>query len=166
MVFELNAGRVPGPVATGVLGEEPCHHGAQRIAACLREFFNDRRFIGAAAKPAAHRVMELELPQHPKLFALRSPAGAFECKACQRRSAVSVTRACTPPLFGPVKFAYLPQHLSERELTGGKGLTEMGTLVTILLGNVMLWWRGGGSNSRPSHCERDALPAELPPHTH
>ena len=26
------------------------------------------------------------------------------------------------------------------------------------------WWRGGGSNSRPSHCERDDLPAELPPH--
>src|ERR1700744_4889479 len=25
------------------------------------------------------------------------------------------------------------------------------------------WWSGGGSNSRPSHCERDALPAELPP---
>ena len=28
------------------------------------------------------------------------------------------------------------------------------------------WWSGGGSNSRPSHCERDALPAELPPHKH
>src|SRR5206468_3239061 len=26
-----------------------------------------------------------------------------------------------------------------------------------------VWWSGGGSNSRPSHCERDALPAELPP---
>ena len=26
-----------------------------------------------------------------------------------------------------------------------------------------LWWRRGGSNSRPSHCERDALPAELRP---
>ncbi len=26
------------------------------------------------------------------------------------------------------------------------------------------WWRRGGSNSRPSHCERDALPAELRPH--
>ena len=25
------------------------------------------------------------------------------------------------------------------------------------------WWSGGDSNSRPSHCERDALPAELPP---
>src|ERR1039457_5677665 len=26
------------------------------------------------------------------------------------------------------------------------------------------WWSGGGSNSRPPHCERGALPAELPPH--
>ncbi len=25
------------------------------------------------------------------------------------------------------------------------------------------WWSRGGSNSRPSHCERDALPAELRP---
>ncbi len=39
-------------------------------------------------------------------------------------------------LFGPVKYAYLPQHLSERELTGGNGLVEMGTFVAILLGNV------------------------------
>ena len=39
-------------------------------------------------------------------------------------------------LFGPVKFAYLPQHLSEREITGGNGMVEMGTFVAILLGNV------------------------------
>jgi len=39
-------------------------------------------------------------------------------------------------LFGPVKFAYLPQHLGERELTGGNGMVEMGTFVAILLGNV------------------------------
>ncbi len=25
------------------------------------------------------------------------------------------------------------------------------------------WWSRGGSNSRPSHCERDALPSELRP---
>jgi 1-acyl-sn-glycerol-3-phosphate acyltransferase len=42
-------------------------------------------------------------------------------------------------LFGPVKYAYLPQHLSERELTGGNGMVEMGTFVAILLGQV-----GGG----------------------
>ena len=40
-------------------------------------------------------------------------------------------------LFGPVKFAYLPQHLNERELTGGNGMVEMGTFVAILLGNVV-----------------------------
>ncbi|MGY0196257.1 MFS transporter [Leptothrix sp. BB-4] len=39
-------------------------------------------------------------------------------------------------LFGPVKFAYLPQHLREQELTGGNGMVEMGTFVAILLGNV------------------------------
>ncbi|MDO9357572.1 MAG: MFS transporter [Polaromonas sp.] len=39
-------------------------------------------------------------------------------------------------LFGPVKFAYMPQALSERELTGGNGMVEMGTFVAILLGNV------------------------------
>ncbi|MFM2275894.1 MAG: hypothetical protein RL211_1766 [Pseudomonadota bacterium] len=40
-------------------------------------------------------------------------------------------------LFGPVKFAYLPQVLSERELTGGNGMVEMGTFVAILLGNIV-----------------------------
>ncbi|MEX8505079.1 MFS transporter [Leptothrix ochracea] len=39
-------------------------------------------------------------------------------------------------LFGPVKFAYLPQHLNARELTGGNGMVEMGTFVAILLGQV------------------------------
>ncbi len=39
-------------------------------------------------------------------------------------------------LFGPVKFAYLPQVLDARELTGGNGMVEMGTFVAILLGQV------------------------------
>ncbi|MGI4779939.1 MAG: MFS transporter [Janthinobacterium lividum] len=39
-------------------------------------------------------------------------------------------------LFGPVKFAYLPQVLGPRELTGGNGMVEMGTFVAILLGQV------------------------------
>ncbi len=40
-------------------------------------------------------------------------------------------------LFGPVKFAYLPQHLHERELTGGNGMVEMGTFVAVLLGSLV-----------------------------
>jgi len=39
-------------------------------------------------------------------------------------------------LFGPAKYAYLPQHLNAAELTGGNGMTEMGTFVAILLGNL------------------------------
>ncbi|MDM0115763.1 MFS transporter [Variovorax sp. J22R133] len=39
-------------------------------------------------------------------------------------------------LFGPVKFALLPQVLDQHELTGGNGMVEMGTFVAILLGQV------------------------------
>ena len=39
-------------------------------------------------------------------------------------------------LFGPAKYAYLPQHLNARELTGGNGVVEMGTFVAILLGTI------------------------------
>ncbi len=56
---------------------------------------------------------------------------------------VPVLLACTflmglhSTLFGPVKYAYLPQQLSERELTGGNGMVEMGTFVAILIGNII-----------------------------
>ncbi|HEV2218924.1 MAG TPA: MFS transporter [Casimicrobiaceae bacterium] len=39
-------------------------------------------------------------------------------------------------LFGPVKYAILPQHLKMEELTGGNGMVEMGTFVAILLGTI------------------------------
>ena len=40
-------------------------------------------------------------------------------------------------LFGPVKYAYLPQHLNDRELVGGNGMIEMGTFVAILVGTIV-----------------------------
>ena len=40
-------------------------------------------------------------------------------------------------LFGPVKYAYLPQQLHPDELVGGNGLIEGGTFVGILLGEVL-----------------------------
>jgi 1-acyl-sn-glycerol-3-phosphate acyltransferase len=39
-------------------------------------------------------------------------------------------------LFGPVKYAILPQHLKPEELIGGNGMVEMGTFVAILLGTI------------------------------
>jgi hypothetical protein len=51
-------------------------------------------------------------------------------------------------LFGPVKYAILPQHLRESELIGGNGLVEMGTSVAILagmmLGGVLVVQQGWG----------------------
>ncbi|WP_024302699.1 MFS transporter [Pseudogulbenkiania sp. MAI-1] len=39
-------------------------------------------------------------------------------------------------LFGPVKYAILPQHLHETELVGGNALVEAGTFVAILIGTL------------------------------
>ena len=39
-------------------------------------------------------------------------------------------------LFGPVKYAILPQHLHEDELVGGNALVEAGTFVAILIGTL------------------------------
>jgi 1-acyl-sn-glycerol-3-phosphate acyltransferase len=44
---------------------------------------------------------------------------------------------CHSTLFGPVKFAYLPQHLHDSELTGGNGMIEMGTFTAILIGSMI-----------------------------
>jgi 1-acyl-sn-glycerol-3-phosphate acyltransferase len=40
-------------------------------------------------------------------------------------------------VFGPVKYAILPQQLKPEELVGGNGLIEMGTFVAILLGTIL-----------------------------
>lgn len=43
---------------------------------------------------------------------------------------------CHSTLFGPVKYAILPQHLKPQELLAGTGLVEGATFVAILLGQV------------------------------
>jgi 1-acyl-sn-glycerol-3-phosphate acyltransferase len=40
-------------------------------------------------------------------------------------------------LFGPIKYAILPQALRSEELVGGNGLVEMGTSLSILLGMML-----------------------------
>jgi 1-acyl-sn-glycerol-3-phosphate acyltransferase len=43
---------------------------------------------------------------------------------------------CHSTLFGPVKYALLPQHLHADELIGGNALVEAGTFVAILAGTL------------------------------
>ena len=44
---------------------------------------------------------------------------------------------CQSTLFGPVKYAYLPQHLGTEELVGGNALVEAGTYIAIILGLIV-----------------------------
>ncbi len=44
---------------------------------------------------------------------------------------------CQSTLFGPVKYAYLPQKLRTGELVGGNALVESGTYVAIILGLII-----------------------------
>jgi 1-acyl-sn-glycerol-3-phosphate acyltransferase len=44
---------------------------------------------------------------------------------------------CQSTLFGPVKYAYLPQQLAVEELVGGNALIEAGTYVAIILGLII-----------------------------
>ncbi|MDP2868568.1 MFS transporter [Methyloversatilis sp.] len=50
-------------------------------------------------------------------------------------------------LFGPVKYAYLPQHLHDGELVGGNGLVESGTFVAILGGQILGAWLVGNTSA-------------------
>ena len=43
-------------------------------------------------------------------------------------------------LFGPVKYAILPQQLRDHELVGGNALVETGTSIAILLGMIVGGW--------------------------
>ena len=44
---------------------------------------------------------------------------------------------CQSTLFGPVKYAYLPQQLMPEELVGGNALVEAGTFIAIILGLII-----------------------------
>jgi 1-acyl-sn-glycerol-3-phosphate acyltransferase len=44
---------------------------------------------------------------------------------------------CQSTLFGPVKYAYLPQTLDEHELVGGNALVESGTYIAIIIGMII-----------------------------
>ncbi|WP_439544885.1 MFS transporter [Sandarakinorhabdus sp.] len=50
--------------------------------------------------------------------------------------AVVFLMGCHSTLFGPVKYAILPQHLRSHELVAGTGLVEAATFVAILLGQI------------------------------
>ncbi len=51
--------------------------------------------------------------------------------------------------FGPLKYAMLPQHLNNDELTGANGLMQMGTYVAILTGGMAGGFLAGLTGEHP-----------------
>ena len=66
-------------------------------------------------------------------------AAAFFTQSFALLLLVLFLMGCQSTLFGPVKYAYLPQQLASDELVGGNALVESGTYVAIILGLI-----GGG----------------------
>jgi len=64
-------------------------------------------------------------------------AYAFVSKGYELLLVVLFLMGCQSTLFGPVKYAYLPQQLENDELIGGNALVEAGTYVAIILGLVI-----------------------------
>ncbi len=63
------------------------------------------------------------------------------------------------PSFGLADTAALRRTAPALALRARKNPTDKGWVLRY-------WWSRGGSNPWPSHCERDALPAELRPLSH
>lgn len=78
-------------------------------------------------------------------------------------------------LFGPIKYAIMPQHLQADELVGGNALIEAGTFVSILIGTLAggllagsvdhpAWIAGGGLLiAFAGYLTSRGIPVALPP---
>ncbi|MFQ6004784.1 MAG: MFS transporter [Woeseia sp.] len=64
-------------------------------------------------------------------------AFAFVTKSYTVLLAVLFLMGCQSTLFGPVKYAYLPQQLATQELVGGNALVESGTYMAIIFGLIV-----------------------------
>jgi len=64
-------------------------------------------------------------------------AFAFVTQSYTVLLAVLFLMGCQSTLFGPVKYAYLPQQLTTDELVGGNALVESGTYMAIIFGLIV-----------------------------
>jgi 1-acyl-sn-glycerol-3-phosphate acyltransferase len=64
-------------------------------------------------------------------------AYAFINKSYLALLCVLFLMGCQSTMFGPVKYAYLPQQLATEELVGGNALVEFGTYTAIILGLIV-----------------------------
>jgi 1-acyl-sn-glycerol-3-phosphate acyltransferase len=99
--------------------------------------------FSASAGQIAEKFEKTRLIRYVKLFeiaAMLLAVYAFHAHQVWLLFVVLFLMGLHSTVFGPIKYAILPQALEPRELVGGNGLVEMGTSIAVLLGMM-----GGGS---------------------
>ena len=95
--------------------------------------------FSATAGQLADKFDKARLARYTKLleiFIVLLACAGFALESLPFLLAVLFLMGLQSTLFGPVKYAILPQHLRPDELVGGNALVEAGTYVAILLGTI------------------------------
>lgn len=105
------------------------------LALFITPFF----LLSASAGQLADKFEKARLIRWIKLVeiaAMLIAAWAFHTRDLDVLLGVLCLMGVHSTLFGPIKYAIVPQVLTDRELTGGNGLVESSTSLSILLGSL------------------------------
>ena len=72
-----------------------------------------------------------------EIVVMMSAAIALYFDAIYTLIAILFVMGAQSTFFGPAKYSYIPQHLSENELIAGNALVQTGTFVAILVGTII-----------------------------
>jgi len=95
--------------------------------------------FSASAGQLAERFEKTRIIRYVKLFEIAAmvvAAAGFITHHVALLLVVLFMMGLHSTMFGPIKYAILPQELKPAELVGGNGLVEMGTQLAILLGMI------------------------------
>ena len=96
--------------------------------------------FSATAGQLADKVEKSRLIRFTKLLEIAImllAAAGFALMSLPLMLAVLFLMGTQSAIFGPVKYAIIPQQLREQELVGGNALVEAGTFVAILVGTIV-----------------------------
>ncbi|WP_266159512.1 MFS transporter [Dyella silvatica] len=96
--------------------------------------------FSATAGQLAEKFEKTRIIRYVKLFEITAmvlAAWGFHTHNLPLLLAVLFLMGVHSTVFGPIKYAILPQALKQTELVGGNGLVEMGTQLAILIGMVI-----------------------------
>ncbi len=110
-------------------------------------------FFSATAGQLAEKYEKTRIIRAVKLFeivAMAIAAWGFYAHQAGLLLVVLFLMGLHSTVFGPIKYAILPQALKPEELTGGNGLVESGTAMSILLGMMLGIWLMSSGHPLPA----------------